>query len=109
MDESCGKIMSEFIGLRSKMYSYIMEDGKSGMTAKGIKKNVIKKNIIHEDYKNTLLNEEQMRHKMRTIRSVKHELQSFEINKISQSCFDNKRYILNDGINSFAYGHFKIK
>ena len=37
------KIMSEFVGLRSKMYSYIMEDGKSGMTAKGIKKNVIKK------------------------------------------------------------------
>ena len=50
-DESCGKIISEFVGLRSKMYSYIMEDGKGGMTAKGIKKNVIKKNIMHEDYK----------------------------------------------------------
>ena len=64
---------------------------------------------MHEDYKNTLLNEEQMRHKMRTIRSVKHKLQSFEINKISLSCFDDKRYILNDGINSYAYGHYKIK
>ena len=30
--------MSEFVGLRSKMYSYIMEDGKGGMTAKGIKR-----------------------------------------------------------------------
>ena len=50
-DESCSKTMSEFVGLRSKMYSYIMEDGKSGMTAKGIKKNLIKKNIMHEDYK----------------------------------------------------------
>ena len=58
---------------------------------------------MHEDYKNTLLNEEQMRHKMRTIRSVKHKLQSFKINKISLSCFDDKRYILNDGINSYAY------
>ena len=85
-DEAFGKIISEFVGLRSKMYSYIMEDGKGGMTTKGIKKNVIKKNIMHEDYKNTLLNEEQMRHKMRTIRSVKHKLQSFEINKISLSC-----------------------
>ena len=101
--------MSEFVGLRSKMYSYIMEDGKGGMTTKGIKKNVIKKDIMHEDYKNTLLNEEQMRHKLRTIRSVKHKLQSLEINKISLSCFDDKRYILNDGINSYAYGHYKIK
>ena len=108
-DESCGKIMSEFVGLRSKMYSYIMEDGKGGMTAKGIKKKVIKKDIMHENYKNTLLNEEQMRHKMRTIRSVKHKLQSFEINKISLSCFDDKRYILNDGINSYSYGLYKIK
>ena len=86
-----------------------MEDGKGGMTAKGIKKNVIKKNIMHEDYKNTLSNEEQMRHKMRTIRSVKHKLQSFEINKISLSFFDDKRYIFNDGINSYAIGHCKMK
>ena len=108
-DEACGKIISEFVGLRSKMYSYIMEDGKGGMTAKGMKKNVIKKDIMHEDYKRTLMNEEQMRHKMRTIKSVKHKLQSFEINKISLSCFDDKRYRLNDGINSYAYGHYKIK
>ena len=108
-DESCGKIISEFVGLRFKMYSYIMEDGKGEMTAKGIKKNIIKKNIMHEDYKNTLLNEEQMRHKMRTIRSVKHKLQSFEINKISLSCFDDKRYIRDNGTSSYAYGHYKIK
>ena len=86
-----------------------MEDGKGGMTAKGIKKNVIKKNIMHEGYKNTSLNEEEMRHQMRTIRSVKHKLQSFEINKISLSCFDDKCYIHDDGTSSYAYGHYKIK
>ena len=50
-----------------------------------------------------------MRHKMRTIRSVKHKLQSFEINKISLSCFDDKRYIHDNGTSSYAYGHYKIK
>ena len=50
-----------------------------------------------------------MRHKMRTIRSVKHKLQSFEINKISPSCFDVKRYIHDNGTSIYAYGHYKIK
>ena len=48
-----------------------------------------------------------MRHKMRTIRSVKHKLQSFEINKISLSYFDDKRYIYDNGTSSYAYGPTK--
>ena len=39
----------------------------------------------------------------------KHELGSYEINKISLSCFDDKRYILKDGIKSYAYGHYDTK
>ena len=37
------------------MYSYIKSDEKGGKTAKNVKKNVIKNNIKHEDYKNVLL------------------------------------------------------
>ena len=44
---------------------------------------------------------------MKTIRSQKHQLGSYEINKISLSCFDDKRYIHNNGITS--YGHYKIE
>ena len=61
------------------MYSYIKSGGKGGKTAKGIKKNVIKNNIKHKDYKNVLLNNEQLHHKMKTIRSRKHQLGSYEI------------------------------
>ena len=43
--------------------------------------NFIKNNIKHEDYKNVLLNNEQLHHKMKTIRSQKHQLGSYEINK----------------------------
>ena len=98
-DEAAGVPICEFVGLRSKMYSYIKDNNKGGKTAKGIKKNVIKNNIKHEDYKDTLLNTKQMYHKMKTIRSQNHEL----------SCFDDKRYIHEDGKTSYAYGHKNIK
>ena len=47
-----------------------------------------------------------MYHKMKTIRSKNHEIYSLEINKKSLSSFDDKRYICDSGIESFAYGHF---
>ena len=50
-DEDSGIPIFEFIGLRSKMYSYIEDDDKDGKTAKGIMKNVIKKYAKQEDYK----------------------------------------------------------
>ena len=108
-DEAYGVPITEFVGLKSKMYSYIKDNEKGGRTTKGIKKNVIKNNIKHEDYKNTLMNNEQMYHKMKTIRSQRHQLGSYEINKVSLSCFDDKRYIHDNGMSSYAYGHYKIK
>ena len=107
--EAAGVPICEFVGLRSKMYSYIKDNKKGGKTAKGIKKNVIKKDITHEDYKDTLFNNREMHHKMKTIRSENHELNSYEINKVSLSCFDDKRYIHEDGKTSYAYGHKNIK
>ena len=107
-DEACGIPITEFIGLRSKMYSYIKDNNKGGKTAKGIKKNIIKNNIKHTDYKNVLLENKQMQHTMKTIRSINHQLGSYELNKVSLSCFDDKRYIANNGITSYAYGHYAI-
>ena len=107
-DEACGILISEFIGLKSKMYSYVKDNEKGGRTAKGIKKNVIKNNIRHKDYKNTLINNEQMHHKMKTIRNQRHQLGSYEINKVLLSCFDDKCYIHDNGMSSYAYGHYNI-
>ena len=107
-DETAGVPIVEFIGLRSKMHSYILDNEKNGKIAKGIKKAVIKKDVQHHDYKSVLLAAKQMSHKMKSIRSVNHELGSYEINKISLSCYDDKRYLLADGISSYAYGHYQI-
>ena len=108
-DESAGIPITEFVGLRSKMYSYVKDNEQTERTAKGIKKQTIKKDIRHEDYKHVLFNNEQMQHTMKTFRSKNHQLGSFELNKISLSCFDDKRYIHGNGITSYAYGHYKIK
>ena len=44
-DEATGIPITEFVGLRSKMYSYTKDNSKSDRTAKGIKKYVIKKDL----------------------------------------------------------------
>ena len=107
-DEAAGVPICEFVGLKSKMYSYIKDNYERGKTAKGIKKNIIKEVIQHENYKETLFNNKQMYHKMKTIRSESHQLGSYEINKVSLSCSDDKRYIHEDGKTSYAYGHHNI-
>ena len=79
-------------------YSYIKDNGKNEKTCKGVKKDVIKKNITHENYRDTLMNGKQMMHKINTIRSDHHQLGSYQLNKMSLSCFDDKGYILEDGL-----------
>ena len=107
-DEAAGIPIVEFVGLRSKMYSYIKGNKQGSRTAKGIKKNVIKQKIQHENYKDTLFNQKQMRHEMRLIKSEKHRIGSYMVNKISLSCFDDKRYIHKNGVTSYAYGHNRL-
>ena len=46
---------------------------------------------------------------MRGIKSKNHTLGTYETDKISLSCFDDKRYILKHGINALAYQHKDIK
>ena len=54
-------------------------------------------------FKDVLFNEKIITHKMKRIQSKKHNLGTYEIDKISVSCFDNKRYVLDDGIRTLAY------
>ena len=111
-DETKGNPIADFLGLKSKMYSYTVELPKDKIKnvkkAKGIAKNIIKRDIDHKDYLSVLQNNTIKKHKMKTIRSNYHEVSSYEIHKISLSCYDDKRYILDDGITSYAYGHVKI-
>ena len=107
-DEAGGKIVSEFVGLRPKLYAYKMHEGKEEKRCKGVKKAVVKRSINFEDYKTCLFTGKPQTRTMNAIRSHRHELFTEEINKIVLSANDDKRVILEDGIHTLAHGHWRI-
>ena len=107
-DETQGIPICEFIGLRSKMYSIKLDDDSEKKTAKGIVRNVIKKYLKHENYKQILETGGRMNSSMKMIRSFDHKIYTVNVTKVSLSAYDDKRYILDDGVTSHAYGHFGI-
>ena len=104
-DELGGKIITEFVTLRPKTYSYLTDDGKEDKKAKGTKKSVIKKVIKFNDYKKCLLNDEVILKSQRKFISKEHDVYTENINKIALSNNDDKRIVSSDKITSFAYGY----
>ena len=92
-DEFGGVVIIEFVGLKSKMYSIKKIDGKEYNTLKGV-------SIATEfdNFKDVLFNKKIITHKMKRIQSKKHKSGTYENDKISFLCFDDKRYVLDDGI-----------
>ena len=84
-DELGGEIITEFVTLRPKTYSYLTDDGKQDKKAKGTKKCVIKKMIKFDDYK--------------------HDVYTEDVNKIALSNDDDKRIISSNKITSYPYGY----
>jgi hypothetical protein len=106
-DECNGVPPTEFIGLRAKMYSLLC-DFNEKKTAKGVSKSVIQHHIHHSHYKESLLHRKLYTHSMQQIQSENHEIYTMSLNKTSLSPFDDKRYILQNGIDTLAYGHYTI-
>ena len=65
-DEEEGKQITEFVGLRSKLYAYKIDDGSETKKCKGVKKYVVKKKITLEDYKNCLFTKKEKQRTMNT-------------------------------------------
>ena len=101
-DEAAGKIIKEFVGLRAKLYSFIMEEGGENKKCKGVKKQVVENSITHEDYKTCLTTGKEQLRKQNILRSYEHEVYTEEVNKIALSALDDKRYILSDGMHTLA-------
>src|SRR6218665_989035 len=102
-DKAAGKQIEEFVGLRSKLYSYRMA-GEDHKKCKGVKKNIVKKTISHEDYKDCLFTRREQLRKMNVIRSYHHDIYTEEVNKVALSADDDKRVILQDGFTLWHTG-----
>ena len=101
-DETGGIAIEKFVGLKPKMQSFLV-DNNEHKKAIGVNKNIVA-TISDNEYKDVLLNKKCIRHSMNRIQSKVHSIETYEINKISLSCFDDKIYIQNNGYDRLALG-----
>ena len=104
-DELGGKIITEFVTLRAKTYSYLTDDSKEDKKAKGTEKCVIKKMIKSNDYKKCFLNDEVILKSQQRFISKKHDVYTENINKRALSNNDDKRIVSSNKISSYPYGY----
>lgn len=93
-DECCGKIVSEFIGLWVKLYTFkIFGDNREKKKAKGVKGSTLK-TINFEDYRDSLNSHKNLKKPQFLIQSKKHQVYTIQQNKIALSKMDDKRQLL---------------
>ena len=108
-DELDGKIMTEFVGLRAKMYAMAVLDGEGVRKAKGVPKGVVRKSVRFGHHKDCLFAKGHFLAKFYTLRSREHTIHTEKVTKVALSCDDTKRYLLGDGSHhTLAYGHREI-
>ena len=104
-DELGGRIITEFVALRPKTYSYITDDCKKDKKAKETKKCVIKRMIKFNDYKNCLLNGKAVLKSQQRFKSKGHDIYTENVITIALSSNDDKRIVAPDKITSYLYGY----
>ena len=92
-DEAGGRQIVEFVGLRAKLYSCKMLDGSEDKKCKGVIKNVTKRSIHFDDYRECLFSRKEQHRKMNVIQSHCREIYTDEINKIALSSDDDNELL----------------
>ena len=104
-DELGGRIITEYVTLRPKTYSYLTDDCTEDKKAKGTKKCIIKSMIKFNDYKNCLLKDQVILKSQQRFVSKKHNAYTENIKKIALSINDDKRIVSSDKITRYPYGY----
>ena len=108
-DECPDMPIEEFVGLRAKMYSLKLGEGFNKATAKGVGR-LVRGEITHEDYYNSLFENKEFFHKDVKIDHEKHQLVHKHFIKKSLSPYNDKKWIQKTGndFTSYSFGHKAI-
>ncbi|CAB4002301.1 Hypothetical predicted protein, partial [Paramuricea clavata] len=107
-DEMGGHQIEEISANKPKSYAILKSSGKEEKRLKGIPRCAKERVISYADVKDCIFNGSTKRITCHTIRSVNHNLRTISQDKLALSNYDTKRYVLDDGITSLPYGHYKI-
>ena len=108
-DELGRKIMKEFCALRAKTYAYLMDDDSEKKKAKGIKKYVIKRRLMFENYKDSLFNNKTILKSQLRFKSDHHDAYTEEVNKTALNSNDDNRMQTFDRVTTYPYGKNALK
>ena len=111
-DECCGAVMTEFVALKPKLYSFLTEEDekiREKQKAKGVKKCIIKKSLRHENFVKCLNTGQSQMRKQSFFRSREHHLFTESLTKLALNPRDDKRVVLENGIDTLALGHWRVK
>ena len=110
-DELGGKIMKESCALSAKTFTYLMDEDSKNKKAKGVKRCIVKRRLIFENYKDSLFNNKAMMRSQLRFKSDHHNVYTEEVNKIAPNSSDNKRLQTFDRITTYPYGTntFKVR
>ena len=108
-DELGAKIMKEFCALKAKAYTYLMEDESKMKKAKGVKRCVVKRRLMFENYKDLLFNNKTTKRSQLRFKSDHHNVYTKEVNKTALNSSDNKRLQRFDRVTTYPYGKNSFK
>ena len=102
-DELGGKIMTEFVALRAKMYAHRKIDKEvEEKRCKGTKKCVLSEGLTFDDYKACLFDGKTIYREQMLFENKKHEVYTVNKHKIALNRDDNKRIVQANGITTLA-------
>ena len=93
-----------FVGVRAKIYAYLMNDDSEHKKVKGTKKCIIKRRLMVKNYEDCLFNNKIILNHNKDLKSDCRNVYTEEINKIALSSNDDKRLQTFNKITTYPYG-----